>query len=168
MKKIIGYGILICVVFFAAIALIPANFSPSVSQQINANQFTVQRTIENIEDFRLWDPKAITDSTVSFKSELKNGLPNLVVTDSLERIMATYQVEKSTLEEVQISVNIKNVTPMMYKFHIEPNAHGCMVTWDLEFEGNLMMAMFGVEDQLEASFQKGLTSLSQLIAIKQR
>ena len=52
-KKIIGYGLLVIVIFFIAILKIPSTISPSVSKEIKANSIEVQALLSDIEKFRL-------------------------------------------------------------------------------------------------------------------
>jgi len=162
-KKILGYGLLVIAVFLVAMFFIPASFSPSASMEIEGDQFKVQRILSDIQRFRLWDPKAISDSTVSYNFSMKDGHQCLEVTDSLDRIMATYKVEESSLDEVKISVNLNNVNPLLYKFQLSPNGLKTKVTWSMDFDGKLMMWMFGVEEQLENTFENGLKSLNSLV-----
>ena len=94
-KKILGYGFLVIVIFLAAMVFIPSSFSPSVSKEINANQFKVHQVVSDINKFRQWDPKAITDSTVSFKYSTKDNTPCIEVLDSTNSIMATYKIKEA-------------------------------------------------------------------------
>lgn len=166
LKKIIGYGLLIIIAFFATITLVPSDFSPEVSEDINGDQFLVQSIISDIQQFPLWDPRAISDSTASLDFSVKEGLPIVVVTDSLDRLMATYKVIKSNLEEVQISVELAKMDPHVYHFKLVPNGGKTKVTWSMSFEGNLMMLMFGAEEKLEEMFVSGLKSLNTLVSGK--
>lgn len=163
-KKVLGYGFLVIILFFVAIAFIPSSFSPSVSIKMNKDRYRIQRTISDIQQFRLWDPKAISDSTVTFSYSLKDNSPFIEVIDSLDRIMATYKIEKSTVDEVHISVNINNVEPLLYKFKLTNDGEGTIVNWSMNFDGNLMMLIFDVEGKLEKTFTGGLQDLNKLIS----
>lgn len=165
-KKTIGYGILVCVLFLAALIFIPSTISPTASITVQSNQFSVQQVLSDLEKFRQWDPKAITDTTVSYDFTIEDGKPSLAVTDSLNRIMATYVVEKSSVELVEISVNIKKVEPLLYVFQLSPSGNGTKVEWSMDFNGNLMMSMFGAEDQLAESFKKGMEKLAVILEQK--
>lgn len=162
-KKVLGFGLLFIIVFLAAMVFIPAGFSPSVSRGINASQYKLHQVISDINKFRLWDPKSITDTTVSFKYSTKDDSPCIEVLDSLDRIMATYKIEEANLGEVHISVNLSNVDPLLYKFTFSSNGTKTIVNWSMDFDGNLMMSLFGVEEQLENTFAKGLESLNTLV-----
>lgn len=162
-KKTIGYGILICVLSLLALIFIPTTISPSASITVSANQFTVQQMLGDIQKFRDWDPKAISDTTVSYNLSIENGKPNLVVTDSVDRIMANYTVEKQTTNEVNISVKINKVDPLLYVFKLSPDGVETKITWSMDFEGNLMMSLFDAEGQLSSTFEAGLKSFAALI-----
>tara|TARA_Y100000589_G_scaffold217633_1_gene205230 strand:- start:600 stop:1097 length:498 start_codon:yes stop_codon:yes gene_type:complete len=162
-KKIIGYGLLVIVIFFIAILKIPSTISPSVSKDIKANSIEVQALLSDIEKFRLWDPKSIFDSTVSYEYLLDENSPSLQIKDSLNNIIATYKVEKSTIEEVQISVNLANIDLFLYTFKFKTLDSITKVNWSMDFESNLMMSMLGAEQKLENMFSKGLDSFQKLV-----
>tara|TARA_B100000767_G_C19602875_1_gene466464 strand:- start:74 stop:583 length:510 start_codon:yes stop_codon:yes gene_type:complete len=162
-KKILGYGILVIILFFLAITFIPSSFSPSVSMQMKSDRYTIQRVLSDIHQFRLWDPKAISDPTVTYSYSIKKNTPFIEVTDSLDIIIATYKIEKSTLDEVHISVNLNNLEPLLYKFKLTSEGQSTLVTWNMKFDGNLMMLLFGVEGKLEETFLGGLEKLNALV-----
>ena len=105
-KKILGYGLLIILIFFVLIVTIPSTVSPSVTKEVKASPLEVQKALSDIQNFRLWDPKIVSDSTVSYNFYTENNIQCMQVTDSLSNIIATYKVEKSNPSEVQISVDI--------------------------------------------------------------
>lgn len=162
-KKTIGYGILVCVLFLAALVFIPSTVTPSADITVDATPFSVQQTLSDINKFREWDPKAISDSTVSYNFSMSDGKPSLEVVDSLNRVMASYVIEKSVMDEVQISVNIQKVEPLLYSFRISSEGNKTKVNWIMDFEGNLMMSLFGAEDQLSETFNKGLISFKNYV-----
>lgn len=162
-KKTIGYGILVVVLFLAALVFIPSTISPSAEIIVDSTPFSVQQTLSDINKFREWDPKAISDSTVSYNFSMSDGKPSLEVVDSLNRVMASYVIEKSAMDEVQISVNIQKVEPLLYVFKISSEGDKTKVNWTMDFEGNLMMSMFGAEDQLSETFSKGLISFKNYV-----
>ena len=157
-KKTIGLGILACVLFLAALVFIPSTINPSAEIIVDANHFTIQQTLSDINKFREWDPKAISDTTVSYSFSMVDGKPSLEVVDSLNRVMASYVIEKSGMDEIQISVNIQKVEPLLYSFKISSEGNKTKVIWSMDFDGNLMMSLFGAEDQLSGTFNKGLVS----------
>jgi len=163
-KKIIGYGLLVIVIFFIAILKIPSTISPSVSKEIKANSIEVQALLSDIEKFRLWDPKSISDSTVSYTFLFDENSPSLQVKDSLNNIIATYKVEKSTIEEVQISVDLVTVDLFLYTFKFNQLDSVTKVNWSMDFESNLMMSMLGAEKKLESMFSSGLDSFERLVS----
>tara|TARA_Y100000739_G_C20517541_1_gene422503 strand:+ start:565 stop:1074 length:510 start_codon:yes stop_codon:yes gene_type:complete len=163
-KKIIGYGLLVIVIFFIAILKIPSTISPSVSKEIKANSIEVQALLSDIEKFRLWDPKSISDSTVSYMFLFDKNSPSLQVKDSLNNIIATYKVEKSTIEEVQISVDLVTVDLFLYTFKFNQLDSVTKVNWSMDFESNLMMSMLGAEKKLESMFSSGLDSFERLVS----
>lgn len=77
--------------------------------------------------------------------------------------MASYVIEKSAMDEVQISVNIQKVEPLLYLFKISSEGNKTRVNWTMDFEGNLMMSMFGAEDQLSETFNKGLIAFKNYV-----
>lgn len=162
-KKVLGYGLLVIVVFFIAILKIPSTISPSVSKEIKASSIEVQALLSNIEKFRLWDPKSISDSTVSCTFLPDKKRPSLQVMDSLNNIIATYKVEKSTFNEVQISVDLVAVDLFLYTFKFNQVGSVTKVNWSMDFESNLMMSMLGVENKLESMFSEGLDSFQRLV-----
>tara|TARA_B100000674_G_C37799188_1_gene895584 strand:+ start:154 stop:660 length:507 start_codon:yes stop_codon:yes gene_type:complete len=162
-KKIIGYGLLVILVFFIAILKIPSTISPSVSKDIKASSIEVQAFLSDIEKFRMWDPKSISDSTVSYEFSLDENSPSLQVKDSLNNIVAKYKVEKSTLEEVQISVDLITVDMFLYTFKFNQVGSVTKVNWSMDVESNLMMSMLGAEKKLESMFAKGLDSFQKLV-----
>ena len=163
-KKIIGYGLLVIVIFFIAILKIPSTISPSVSKEIKANSIEVQALLSDIEKFRLWDPKSISDSTVSYMFLFDKNSPSLQVKDSLNNIIATYKVEKSTIEEVQISVDLVTVDLFLYTFKFNQLDSVTKVNWSMDFESNLMMSILGAEKKLESMFSSGLDSFERLVS----
>ena len=163
-KKIIGYGLLVIVIFFIAILKIPSTISPSVSKDIKANSIEVQALLSDIEKFRLWDPKSISDSTVSYTFLLDENSPSLQVRDSLNNIIATYKVEKSTIDEVQISVDLVTIDLFLYIFKFNQVGSVTKVNWSMDFESNLMMSMFGAESKMESLFSSGLDSFQRLVS----
>lgn len=163
-KKILVYGLLVIVVFFIAILKIPSTISPSVSKDIKANSIEVQALLSDIEKFRLWDPKSISDSTVSYEFSSDENSPSLQVKDSLNNIIASYKVEKSTIEEVQISVDLVTVDLFLYTFKFNQVGSITKVNWSMDFESNLMMSMLGAENKLESMFSSGLDSFQRLVS----
>ena len=163
-KKILGYGLLVIIVFFIAILKIPSTISPSVSKDIKASSIKVKALLSDIEKFRLWDPKSISDSTVSYMFLFDKNSPSLQVKDSLNNIIATYKVEKSTIEEVQISVDLVTVDLFLYTFKFNQLDSVTKVNWSMDFESNLMMSMLGAEKKLESMFSSGLDSFERLVS----
>ena len=163
LKKSLGYGLLVCVLFFASLLFIPVTVSPSASLELEASPFYVQQVMSDINRFRDWDPRVISDSTVSYNFAMVNGKQGLEVTDTLDNVIANYSVEKSSIDEVNITVELKNINTFKYEFTLKPTSRGTKVTWDLELEVNLMIFLFSVEDRLEETFSKGLKSLSQIL-----
>ena len=120
--------------------------------------------MSDIEKFRLWDPKSISDSTVSYTFLFDENSPSLQVKDSLNNIIATYKVEKSTIEEVQISVDLVTVDLFLYTFKFNQLDSVTKVNWSMDFESNLMMSMLGAEKKLESMFSSGLDSFERLVS----
>ena len=120
--------------------------------------------MSDIEKFRLWDPKSISDSTVSYMFLFDKNSPSLQVKDSLNNIIATYKVEKSTIEEVQISVDLVTVDLFLYTFKFNQLDSVTKVNWSMDFESNLMMSMLGAEKKLESMFSSGLDSFERLVS----
>lgn len=162
-KKSIGIGLLVCVVFFASLILIPVSVSPSVSLEIEKSPFSVQQTLSDIKRFREWDPSVISDTTVSYEAVVIDGKEGLNVLDSMNNIIAKYSVLSSSIEEVDIAVELKSVDSFLYQFKLKPTDSGTMLTWDLSLEVNLMMFLFSAEDRLEEIFLKGLKSFKDLV-----
>jgi len=162
-KKILGYGLLVIIVFFIAILKIPSTISPSVSKDIKASSIKVKALLSDIEKFRLWDPKSISDSTVSYEFSTDKNSPCLQVKDSLNNIIATYKVEKSTNKEVQISVDLVAVDLFLYTFKFNQFGSVTKVNWSMDFESNLMMSMLGAENKMESVFSSGLDSFERLV-----
>ena len=162
-KKILGYGLLVILAFFVSIFTIPSTISPSVTKDIKASPLRVHALLVDIQKFRLWDPKIISDSTVSFNYSFENNIQCLQVTDSLHNLVATYKIEKSNPKEVQISVNLSNVDPFLYTFKLEQTESGTQVNWSMDFESNLMMYMLGAENKLEIMFSEGLDSFQETL-----
>ncbi len=162
-KKILGYGLLVILVFFVLIVTIPSTVSPSVTKEVNASPLQVQKALSDIQNFRLWDPKIISDSTVSYNFYSENNIQCMQVTDSLSNIIATYKVEKSDPSEVQISVDISEVDILLYSFKLTQTESGTKITWSMDFEINLMMYMLGAENKLEIMFSEGLNSFQKTL-----
>lgn len=163
LKKSIGYGLLICVVFFASLVLIPVKISPSASMVVGANQFSVQQVLSDINRFRDWDPRVISDSTVLYNSVQVDGKLGLEVTDTFNVVIANYRVDHSTIDEVDITVELKNTNTFQYRFLLEPAAQGTKVTWNLDLDVNLMLFLFSAESRLEDTFSGGLAALNELL-----
>ena len=162
-KKILGYGLLVILVFFVLIVTIPSTVSPSVTKEVKASPLQVQKALSDIQNFRLWDPKIISDSTVSYNFYSENNIQCMQVTDSLSNIIATYKVEKSDPSEVQISVDISEVDILLYSFKLNQTESGTKITWSMDFEINLMMYMLGAENKLEIMFSEGLNSFQKTL-----
>ena len=162
-KKILGYGLLVIMVFFVAIVTIPSTISPSVTKELKANPSQVHKALSNIQNFRFWDPKIISDSTVSYNFYSEDNIQCMQVTDSLSNIIATYKVEKSDPSEVQISVDISEVDILLYSFKLNQTESGTKITWSMDFEINLMMYMLGAENKLEIMFSEGLNSFQKTL-----
>ena len=163
LKKSIGYGLLICVVFFASLVLIPVKISPSASMIVGTNQFSVQQVLSDINRFRDWDPRVISDSTVLYNSVQVDGKLGLEVTDTFNVVIANYRIEHSTIDEVDITVELKNTNTFQYRFLLEPAAQGTKVTWNLDLDVNLMLFLFSAESRLEDTFSGGLAALNELL-----
>jgi hypothetical protein len=163
LKKSIGYGLLICVVFFASLVLIPVKISPSASMIVGANQFSVQQVLSDINRFRDWDPRVISDSTVLYNSVQVDGKLGLEVTDTFNVVIANYRIDHSTIDEVDITVELKNTNTFQYRFLLEPAAQGTKVTWNLDLDVNLMLFLFSAESRLEDTFSGGLAALNELL-----
>ena len=162
-KKILGYGLLVIVAFFVAIVAIPSTISPSVTKEVKGSPLQVQTLLSDIQKFRLWDPKIISDPSVSYNFYLENNIQSLQVKDSLNNIIATYKVEKSNPKEVQISVNISSIDAFLYTFKINQTDLGTKVNWSMDFESNLMMYILGAESKLEIMFSEGLDSFQKIL-----
>ena len=162
-KKILGYGLLVIVVFFVSILTIPSTISPSVIKEVKGSPVQVNKLLSDIQKFRLWDPKIISDSTVSYSFSIKNNIQCLQVTDSLNNIIAKYKVEKSNPEEVQISVDLSKVGLFLYTFKLNKTEFGTKVRWSMDFESNLMMYMIGAEKKMEDMFSLGLDSFEKIL-----
>tara|TARA_Y100000589_G_scaffold92405_1_gene87207 strand:+ start:563 stop:1069 length:507 start_codon:yes stop_codon:yes gene_type:complete len=162
-KKILGYGLLVIIVFFVAIVTIPSTISPSVTKELKATPSQVHKALSNIQNFRFWDPKIISDSTVSYDFYSEDNIQCMQVTDSLSNIIATYKVVKSDLEEVQISVDIRDIDLVTYSFKLNKTNLGTEITWSMDFEINLMMYMLGAESKLEEMFSEGLNSFQETL-----
>mgnify|MGYP001294081932 FL=1 len=162
-KKILGYGLLVILVFFVAIVTIPSTISPSVTKELKANPSQVHKALSNIQNFRFWDPKIISDSTVSYDFYSEDNIQCMQVTDSLSNIIATYKVVKSDLEEVQISVDIRDIDLVIYSFKLNKTDFGTEITWSMDFEINLMMYILGAESKLEEMFSEGLNSFQETL-----
>ena len=163
LKKSIGYGLLICVVFFASLVLIPVKISPSASMIVGTNQFSVQQVLSDINRFRDWDPRVISDSTILYNSVQVDGKLGLEVTDTFNVVIANYRIEHSTIDEVDITVELKNTNTFQYRFLLEPAAQGTKVTWNLDLDVNLMLFLFSAESRLEDTFSGGLAALDELL-----
>mgnify|MGYP001297816699 CR=1 FL=1 len=162
-KKILGYGLLVILVFFVAIVTIPSTISPSVTKELKATPSQVHKALSNIRNFRFWDPKIISDSTVSYDFYSEDNIQCMQVTDSLSNIIATYKVVKSDLEEVQISVDIRDIDLVIYSFKLNKTDFGTEITWSMDFEINLMMYILGAESKLEEMFSEGLNSFQETL-----
>ena len=162
-KKILGYGLMIILIFFVLIVTIPSTVSPSVTKEVKASPLEVQKALSDIQNFRLWDPKIVSDSTVSYNFYTENNIQCMQVTDSLSNIIATYKVEKSDPSEVQISVDISEVDILLYSFKLTQTESGTKITWSMDFEINLMMYMLGAENKLEIMFSEGLNSFQKTL-----
>tara|TARA_B100000963_G_scaffold337151_1_gene332893 strand:- start:257 stop:763 length:507 start_codon:yes stop_codon:yes gene_type:complete len=162
-RKILGYGLLVILAFFVFIVTVPSTISPSVTKEIKGSPLQIQTLLSDIQKFRLWDPKIISDSSVSYNFYLENEIQSLQVKDSLNNTIATYKVEKSNLREVQISVNISNIDSFLYSFKINQTETGTKLNWSMDFESNLMMYMLGAENKLEIMFSEGLDSFQKIL-----
>ncbi len=162
-RKILGYGLLVILAFFVFIVTVPSTISPSVTKEIKGSPLQIQTLLSDIQKFRLWDPKIISDSSVSYNFYLENEIQSLQVKDSLNKTIATYKVEKSNLREVQISVNISNIDSFLYSFKINQTETGTKLNWSMDFESNLMMYMLGAENKLEIMFSEGLDSFQKIL-----
>ena len=162
-KKILGYGLLVILVFFVAIVTIPSTISPSVTRELKATPSQVHKALSNIQNFRFWDPKIVSDSTVYYDFYSEDNIQCMQVTDSLSNIIATYKIVKSDLEEVQISVDIRDIDLVIYSFKLNKTDFGTQITWSVDFEINLMMYMLGAESKLEIMFSEGLNSFQETL-----
>lgn len=160
-KKGIGIGLLVCVVFFAALVFIPVDIEPTVQQYFKLKPTEMRDKLADLELFTKWDPKGTTDSTVTYKLNAIGD--ELTVIDTALNILGSYKVVESSDKKVSLRVNLKSGQELNYDFIIEPNGSGTDLTWQLFFEGNLMMAMFDAESQLEDTFSKGLKQFEQVL-----
>ena len=162
-KKIIGYGLLVIIAFFVAILTIPSTISPSVTKEIKADPKAVKSLLTDIQKFKYWDPKSISDSTVLYSFSSENDINFLQVTDSLNNIIATYEVKKSNSEEVHITVDLPKVDLYVYRFKLTKTELGTKINWSMDFESNLMIYMLGAERKLEMMFSEGLNSFQKIL-----
>ena len=130
---------------------------------VGANQFSVQQVLSDINRFRDWDPRVISDSTVLYNSVQVDGKLGLEVTDTFNVVIANYRIDHSTIDEVDITVELKNTNTFQYRFLLEPAAQGTKVTWNLDLDVNLMLFLFSAESRLEDTFSGGLAALNELL-----
>lgn len=165
MKKIIGVGILAFVIFAITIVTVKVDIAPTVTKTFDQDAYTLKTTIANLSEFNRWDPKKIQRSDLTEHRVVNKNTGNidLVFKDSLNNIIARYLIQKSTLDTVILEVQLDKLDPIEYVFAINPAVAGSNVTWSMNFEGNLMMSMFDVEQQLEENFIAGFKNLEAIL-----
>lgn len=161
-KRTIGIGLLVCVLFFGILVLVPVKIEPVALKHFNETPQELSSAISNLKLFAKWDPKGVTDTTVTYKL---NAVENkLNVLDSTLNILVSYTVLKQNSEEVEINIHFKSGQNYNYNFALTPKANGTEVKWTMSMKGNLMIALFDAEDKLSALFDKGLSNFQTIIA----
>lgn len=165
MRKIIGIGIFAFIVFAVTIIAVKVDIQPSITKTFAHDAYNVKRTIADLSQFSSWDPKKIQRNDLTEHRVINNqtGNMDLVFKDSTNNIIARYLITKSSLDTIVLEVQLDNLDPIEYVFEIKPSGTGSSVKWSMNFEGNLMMAMFDVEDQLQENFKDGFANLEKLL-----